>query len=137
MTLINVADNFQTELISSDGLKKTIKHSTVYCILGNAWAAFFLSLVLNVVYHGLHPSQVDLVHLKEKFVVEMFGYEINIVENTVKGILFFHLKFYLAIDLNDWQIWKKKNGRNVWRVKLFVKNLKIFIEEDEKRFAEL
>ena len=85
MTLISVAENPEIELISSDGLRKTIKRSTVYIILANAWTAFFLSLVLNVLYHALHPSQVDLVHLKEKLRVEMFGFEINFVERKVKG----------------------------------------------------
>ena len=85
MTMISVAENFQIELISSEGLRKPINPSTVYIILANAWTAFFLSLVLSILYHALHPSQVDLVHLKEKFVVEIFGFEINFVEKKVKG----------------------------------------------------
>ena len=99
MTLISVADNLEIELISSDGLKKTIKRSTVYIILANAWTAFFLSLVFSVLYHALHPSQVDLFHIKEKLVVEMFGYEISMLEKKVKGISKFYLetKIYLKI----------------------------------------
>ena len=97
MTMISVAENFEIELISSEGLRKPINPSTVYIILANAWTAFFLSLVLSVLYHALHPSQVDLVHLKEKFVVEIFGFEINFVEKKVKGIL----KFYLARKINS------------------------------------
>merc|ERR1719219_2716154 len=84
--MISVAENFEIELISSEGLRKPINPSTVYIILANAWTAFFLSLVLSVLYHALHPSQVDLVHLKEKFVVEIFGFEINFVEKKVKDL---------------------------------------------------
>ena len=84
--MISVGENLEIELISSDGLKKTIKRSTVYILLANAWTAFFLSLVLAVLYQALHPSRVDLYHLKEKLVVEMFGFEINFIEKTVKGI---------------------------------------------------
>ena len=92
MTMISVAENPEIELISSDGLTRTIRRSTVYIILANAWTAFFLSLLCNVLYHALHPSRVDLVHLKEKLRVEIFGFEIDFVERKVKG-RYYKVKF--------------------------------------------
>ena len=75
-----------------------ISPSTVFATLGIGWAAFGLSLIFNILYYALHPSevthcivqctnnifllQVDLLNIREKLVVAVVGYEINLVDRS-------------------------------------------------------
>ena len=86
-------------MIDTDGYSHDITSSTVFATLGIGWAAFGLSLIFNILYYALHPSQVTLstltydsfllqvsvLNIKEKLVVIVFGYEINIVERRIRG----------------------------------------------------
>ena len=90
------------ELIDTDGIPLEIPVSTFLQTLGIGWAAFGLSLIFNILYYALHPSQVNrhslilfehswtllqvnLLNINEKLVVALFGYEINLVDRTSKG----------------------------------------------------
>merc|ERR1712066_256703 len=73
-------------MIDSSGDAHQIKPSTLFITLGIGWAAFCLSLVINILYCALHPSQVDLLNIREKLVVSVFGYEINLVNCSVTDL---------------------------------------------------
>ena len=45
-------------MIDTDGYSHPISSSTVFATLGIGWAAFVLSLIFNILYYALHPSQV-------------------------------------------------------------------------------
>ena len=45
-------------MIDTDGDSHTITFSTVSKTLGIGWAAFGLSLIFNILYYALHPSDV-------------------------------------------------------------------------------
>ena len=50
-------------MIDTEGYSHPISSSTVFATLGIGWAAFVLSLVFNILYYALHPSQVTLIPL--------------------------------------------------------------------------
>ena len=83
------------------GNDQYIKSSTLLIILAVGWAAFLLSLFFNILYYALHPSQVslrsqlnnkifflevDLLSIRDKLDVAVFGYEINLLQWSVKGL---------------------------------------------------
>ena len=89
------------KLVDSSGKVQDIPHSKLFSTLGIGWAAFGLSLIFNILYYALHPSQVthsivhiilniflqvDLLNIREKLVVALVGYEINLVTFTKKGL---------------------------------------------------
>ena len=49
------------KMICTDGNSHPITSSTVFATLGIGWAAFSLSLIFNILYYALHPSQVTLI----------------------------------------------------------------------------
>ena len=93
-------------MIDTEGYSHPISSSTVFATLGIGWAAFGLALIFNILYYALHPSevsnsilytvvqcsnknnflQVDLLNIREKLVVAVVGYEINLVKFTIKGL---------------------------------------------------
>ena len=94
-------------MIDTAGYSHDLTSSTIFATLGIGWAAFGLSLIFNILYYALHPSQVsysavsavlfkisifllkvDLLNIREKLVVAVVGYEINLVEFKIKGIHF-------------------------------------------------
>ena len=92
-------------MIDTEGNSRPITSTTVFTTLGIGWAAFLLSLIFNILYYALHPSQVthgtfqssaptkyflqvDLLNIREKLVVAVTGYEINLDQWTVKGLDF-------------------------------------------------
>ena len=91
-------------MICTDGNSHPITSSTVFATLGIGWAAFVLSLVFNILYYALHPSQVthskysgvptfnklffpqvDILNIREKLVVAVVGYEINLATFDIEG----------------------------------------------------
>ena len=50
-------------MIATDGYSHTITSYKLHVTLGIGWAAFSLSLVFNILYYALHPSQVTLITL--------------------------------------------------------------------------
>ena len=50
-------------MIDTDGNSHTITSSTLLGTLGIGWAAFGLSLIFNILYYAVHPSQVTLITL--------------------------------------------------------------------------
>ena len=50
-------------MIDTDGYSHAISSSTVFTTLGIGWAAFGLSLIFNILYYALHPSEVTLITL--------------------------------------------------------------------------
>ena len=93
-------------MIDTDGNSHAITSSIVFTTLGIGWAAFGLSLLFNILYYALHPSQVshsnvvlqqklnmsifflqvDILNIRKKLVVAVVGYEINLVKFTMKGL---------------------------------------------------
>ena len=94
-------------MIDTDGYSHGLTSFTIFATLGIGWAAFGLSLIFNILYYALHPSevsnsrilytvvqcsnknnflQVDLLNIREKLVVAVVGYEINLVKFTIKGL---------------------------------------------------
>ena len=88
-------------IIDTTGLPHEISATTVYTTLAIGWIAFGLAIIFNILYYALHPSkvvwtkiifvlqalimctfQVDLLEIRQKLVVALFGYEINLVECT-------------------------------------------------------
>ena len=45
-------------------------------LLVGGWAAFFLSLILSFIFYSVHPSQVDVLTVKEKLKVNICGYKL-------------------------------------------------------------
>jgi len=66
-------------MVNTVGKTYIFTPSHVFITLGVGWAAFGLALVFNLVYYVLHPSQVNVKNIKEKLVVSVFGYEINLM----------------------------------------------------------
>ena len=48
-------------MIDTDGDSHEPSSTTVFATLGIGWAAFGLSLIFNILYCALHPSQVTLI----------------------------------------------------------------------------
>ena len=46
------------ELVDSSGFPKGIPSKKALATLGIGWAAFGLSLIFNILYYALHPSEV-------------------------------------------------------------------------------
>ena len=53
----------RTRLVDSSGMSQFIPSEKVFVMLGIGWAAFGLSLIFNILYYALHPSQVTLITL--------------------------------------------------------------------------
>ena len=53
----------KTRLVDSSGMSQFIPSEKVFVMLGIGWAAFGLSLIFNILYYALHPSQVTLITL--------------------------------------------------------------------------
>ena len=51
------------KLVDSSGMAQDIPSYKVLATLGIGWAAFGLSLIFNILYYALHPSQVTLITL--------------------------------------------------------------------------
>ena len=86
-----------------NGIGTNISSSTIFMTLGVGWAAFVLSIIFNVIYYALHPSQargvcssldkifeifsfqVDLLNIREKLVVALLGFEINLITCSTRG----------------------------------------------------
>ena len=116
-------------MIDTEGYSHVITSSTVFATLGIGWAAFILSLLFNILYYALHPSevtlitliclqsfllQVNLFNINEKLVVAVFGYEINLVDRSTRGqtrkiILYILILFCFFLDLEFKIIETKKN----------------------------
>ena len=58
VTLVMMRDTESITLIDTTGREQKVTSSTVLTVLGVGWAAFGLSLVFNILYYALHPSQV-------------------------------------------------------------------------------
>ena len=106
VTLVMTTSGETITMIDTEGYSHDLTSSTVFATLGIGWAAFGLSLIFNILYNALHPSQVsnsilcrvvqcsnknnflqvDLLNIREKLVVAVVGYEINLVEFTIKGL---------------------------------------------------
>ena len=50
-------------LVDSSGMSQDIPSSKVLTTLGIGWVAFGLSLIFNILYYALHPSEVNLMSL--------------------------------------------------------------------------
>ena len=50
-------------LVDSSGMSHEAKSFKLLVTLGIGWAAFCLSLIFNILYYALHPSQVTLITL--------------------------------------------------------------------------
>ena len=50
-------------LVDSSGMSHYITTYKLLVTLGIGWAAFALSLIFNILYYALHPSQVTLITL--------------------------------------------------------------------------
>ena len=48
------------KLVDSSGMSQDIPSDKFLTTLGIGWAAFGLSLIFNILYYALHPSQVNL-----------------------------------------------------------------------------
>ena len=48
-------------MIDTEGYSHELTSTTVFVTLGIGWAAFGLSLIFNILYYALHPSQVTLI----------------------------------------------------------------------------
>ena len=55
--MLNTAQKTIT-MIDSSGNEFQLTSSAVFITLGIGWAAFCLSVILNILYYALHPSQV-------------------------------------------------------------------------------
>ena len=53
-----IANGENTRLVNSSGMAQDIPSSKLFATLGVGWAAFGLSLIFNILYYALHPSQV-------------------------------------------------------------------------------
>ena len=101
-TLLTTKPGKNINMIDTDGYSHDLSSNTVFVTLGIGWAAFGLSLIFNILYYALHPSQVTLItlnclqssllfpiqvnlfNINEKLVVAVFGYEINLVTFSKK-----------------------------------------------------
>ena len=54
-----------------------ISFSTITKLLIAGWTAFFLSLIISVIFYSVHPSQVQVFTVKEKLQVNICGYNFN------------------------------------------------------------
>ena len=50
-----------TRLVDSSGMSQSIPSYKLLTTLGLGWAAFGLSLIFNILYYALHPSEVTLI----------------------------------------------------------------------------
>ena len=58
VSLVEIGDREKINITDTDGQKHAIARTTLIWMLGLAWAAFALSLILNIIYYLLHPSRV-------------------------------------------------------------------------------
>ena len=63
VTLVMTTAGEITNIIDTKGYPHPVTSSTVFTTLGIGWAAFGLSLIFNILYYALHPSQVTLITL--------------------------------------------------------------------------
>ena len=61
--IVELTGKTTTPLVDSTGRLHDIQSSKVFAFLGYGWAAFGLSLIFNILYYALHPSQVTLITL--------------------------------------------------------------------------
>ena len=61
VTLVMTKDTIT--MVDTDGNSHSIPSTTVFATLGIGWAAFGLSLIFNILYYALHPSQVTLISM--------------------------------------------------------------------------
>ena len=57
-SLVQMGDKEKITITDTDGQKHEIARNILSWIFGLAWAAFALSLILNIIYYLLHPSRV-------------------------------------------------------------------------------
>ena len=102
MVLLEIKTEENIQIRDTKGISHSFTPFTVLITLLVGWAAFLLSIVFNILYYALHPSQVtlsflvkyltifflqiDLLNIRDKLVVSMFGYEINLLQWSVKGL---------------------------------------------------
>ena len=79
VTLLETTPGQTITMLDTDGYSHVITSYSVFKTLVIGWAAFGLSLLFNILYYALHPSQVNMLSIDEKLVVSLFGYEINLV----------------------------------------------------------
>ena len=58
MTLKKTMGKEFINMIDSEGYSHSITSTTVDVTLVIGWVAFLFSLILNILYYALHPSQV-------------------------------------------------------------------------------
>ena len=63
VTLVMTTSGETITMFDTDGYSHDITSSTVFATLGIGWAAFGLSLIFNILYYALHPSDVTLITL--------------------------------------------------------------------------
>ena len=82
MVLLEIKTEENIQIRDTKGISHSFTAFTVLITLAVGWAAFFLSIVFNILYYALHPSQVypsldqnitmtfllqvDLLNIKEK-----------------------------------------------------------------------
>ena len=59
VTLVKTRDTI--DMIDTNGYSHDLTSATVFAPLGIGWAAFGLSLIFNILYYALHPSQVTMI----------------------------------------------------------------------------
>ena len=59
VTLVMTKAGETITMIDTEGYPHDLSSSTVYTTLGIGWAAFGLSVIFNILYYALHPSQVS------------------------------------------------------------------------------
>ena len=58
VTLVMTKAGETITMIDTEGYSHDLETSTVLATLGIGWAAFGLSLIFNILYYALHPSDV-------------------------------------------------------------------------------
>ena len=61
--VVLITNGEKTRLVDSSGMSEFIRSYKVLTTLGIGWAAFGLSLIFNILYYALHPSQVTPITL--------------------------------------------------------------------------
>ena len=78
-TLVMTVPGETIDMIDTNGHDHPITHYIVFKTLAIGWAAFILSLIFNILYYALHPSEVEMWNFKKKLVVTMLGKPIDLV----------------------------------------------------------
>ena len=63
VTQVNELAGETITMIDTAGYHHPITSNTVFTTLWVGWAAFVLSLIFNILYYVLHPSQVNQMYI--------------------------------------------------------------------------